>query len=500
MSDSGENPDLENSKFFLDQLGPPQPRTGGNPAAEWRLRVKRQNAIDDRLRKLGSLALLSGSSLLVTATNGVVQSLERHSNWRTTLKESPIWTELSQIQQGQLTGAKRDNYLRLETALQSFGQLICLAVSDLEERELIVAFSRFKVECVMHAFASDRTLDEVLTHIKNLGKICQACLLGTKIEPIEGNFCPIVGTNLLPFLGKTMIVNEFYQNGRRNRSLSYKESFLLAQIGQLPRALPYPSKDQVIKSLKETFDIIQTPRTAPSWALKEYKMGLNIVKDTIPKLESKRTHVSLLASGARENPRSEGGRARYLVRTTRNYGDRPYTPDDEFLVNKLDQFGNKLIHYDTWTYLKDLDQFKTVLPIANIMFVRLDEIPHIIHDYKIGRTVPKHLGHLLNLSASMLIREIGDYIPAPAEYKGIMYFESTTKFHCTDCPIVRADISSESGMKTRLITAAQAAFSHLSQLPANYMRSYLSQDPFHRVGFQESDKLWEVLKTYQKSS
>jgi len=126
-------------------------------------------------------------------------------------------------------------------------------------------------------------------------------------------------------------------------------------------------------------------------------------------------------------------------------------------------------------------------------------MPYILKDIDKERKVPKYLGNILNLTASMLIREYGDYSPKPQFLHGIMFFDAdNVKFKLKRIPSVRADVSTEAGMKARLITAASAAFAHLSQLPANHMRDWLSQDPFHRVGFEESDKLWEVLKTYRK--
>ena len=492
---------LDESRIFLDLLGPNPTPTSGNKAAEWRLRVTRQRTIDDRLSSIGKLALLGGGSLLVTLQGNHVEKLQRTSNWRETLHGSPMWKQLNVVKRGQLTGAKYENYTRIESSIQSLAQMMCLAVKNVNDSELVKGFNEFKVACVKHAFASDRTTDEVIEHIKTLGKIAQACLLGTKIEPLTGcRFCPMDEQgSLLPFKGEFQLISEIYNSGRRTGTLSYRQAFMLAQVGQLPRSLPYPSTDQVKASLKETFRIIQTQIVSNPEALTSYRKGLQAVKTSIPRPKTDKSHVSLLGSGARENSRSQGGRAGYLVRCTRHYGNKILDESYRPLVGKRDQFAKVILKPETWAYLESIGFGNIMLPIANAMYLELHEAPQVLKDYREGRLVPKHLGDLINLTASMLIRELGEYSELPSFHNGIMYFNSASvKFICAEIPTVRADVSIESGLKARLTTSGMAAFAHLSQLPANFMRSWLSKDPFHRVGFEESDKLWEVLKTYRK--
>jgi hypothetical protein len=209
----------------------------------------------------------------------------------------------------------------------------------------------------------------------------------------------------------------------------------------------------------------------------------------------------MTGTGTYEQSRSEGGRARFLVARARAFADLPISEETDELVGKFDQFGCFIIHPITLQiardYTKDLDKKP---PLGLLMFSHGYEIEDILKEYyDKGRTVPKHLGQILNLVASSCVRAYGEYSEVPHEIQGVMCFKSErVTFQLSRTLRVRADVVIEAGLKCRLVTAAHAGFAHLSQLPASYMRAYLSQDPFHRVGFEEADKLWEVLKRYRK--
>jgi hypothetical protein len=500
MDDFDVSLEINEQKVFLDLLNADRHDSSrtGNPAAEWRLRCKRQYAIDDRLEKLGKLALLSGSSLLVALKGDSVEKLERSSNWRTTLKNSTMFSELHANAQAQIQGTP--NYKKLEDALQTFGQMLCLACQNLDEMELVKGFNQFKIQCVNYAVASDYRYDEVVNHIKQLGKLCQAYLLGVKYK-VEGNFIPRDADGyLLPFTGQLRFIAQFERIGRRNVPLTMRSAFMLAQIGQTPRSLPYPSKDEVIASVKKSFDIMRTRVRVPPEALAKYRKGLAAVKATVPKPD-RQTHVSLLGSGSFERPRSSGGRSAVLVSEARSFCDHVVDDTYEKLVGKMDQFSTVILDPTSWAYYKLKHSDNEKFPIGNLLYVPASEVDQVVADFNQGRVVPRYLGHILNLTASLLVQELGEYEPRPEFHNGIMYFTSSeVKFRRTETPLVKADVSVEAGLKSRLTTAQMAAFAHLSQLPSNYMRNWLSKDPFHRVGFEESDKLWEVLKTYRKKA
>jgi hypothetical protein len=483
-------------------LGPPESR-GGNKAAEWRLRVKKQRAVNSRLKELGELALLSGSSLLTLAFNGSVKDLERYTNWRTTLEESPVWGFLNPVQQGQLKGAKHANYTRIEASIRSLGQMICLSIKDLNDPIIVNAFSDFKLLCIKHAFKSDQTCDEVITYIKWLGKVCQALFLRSQLPEAPSGFTSRIGEIFLPFDGELAFISRNLCSGSiRKQPMDFKQAQKLAQIGNVPRSLPYPSQDQVKSDVKRTLETVQQSTTTPAKSISDYRLGLNIIKSRLPEKKVK-THVSLVGSGCYETSRSEGGRARFLIMNAKTFTNLPYT-EGERLIGKIDQFGLTLVHPATWALLQSrLSAYEQTPTLGTILYVPVQELEQVLeNDLVKGRKVPKYLGHILNMTASSLIRELGSYNVEPQEINKLIYFEPGTKvrFILELTPKVKADVSIEAGLKSRLITSAMAAYAHLGQLPANYMRSFLSQDPFHRVGFQEADKLWEVLKQYRKES
>lgn len=112
--------------------------------------------------------------------------------------------------------------------------------------------------------------------------------------------------------------------------------------------------------------------------------------------------------------------------------------------------------------------------------------------------VPTKLADLLTLTSSKLILEVGSYNNEPEIIHGVLTFKTKDNVFLPNKTIpVKAGISIEAGLKSRITTSGWAAFAHLSQLPANYMREILSRDPFVRIGFQEQEKFWEVLKIYK---
>jgi len=490
------------STEFSQLLGPAalRPR-GGNPAAEWRLRVKRQAAIHERLMEIGPFAAMSCGSLLILGCNGDVTLNQRTTNWRSTLEASELFECLDQVRQGQLKGLKSENWRRLEQGLQSLGHMIVLSAENMRCQRLISAFSTFKLRCISYAIATDEKLDHVLEYIKWIGKANQAAFLGIKIPDKPGPFSVVEDGIHLPFVGELAFVNDVLIRGRRTTTMSFGHAAVLAQLGNLPRSLPYPSQDQVRDDIKRTLNTVQQRTESAPEALKQYELGLRILKDNIPMPTSMVSHVSLLGSGSVESSRAHGGRAACLVINARTFADKDFK-QYLGLVEKYDQFGRVILHkFTVDTALRYSADNNVVVNLGTLMYVPGYEADSVLENYFVkGLKVPRHLADILNLTASMLIRTVGSYEPAEKCINEVMYFETrNTRFKLEKRLLVNADVSIEAGMKSRMTTSAMAAFAHLSQLPANFMRDYLSNDPFHRVGFQESDKLWEVLKTYRKA-
>jgi hypothetical protein len=503
--------DREERNTFLKLL---RLESGSRPA-EWRLRIKRQSNIINELGKLGKLAVLSAGPLLLTY-NGSINIPERYSHWRETLEESPMMKYMNSIERAQLLGAKSSNWGRLEKSIQDLGHCLCLALKDLNDHSVLVAFNQLKVSFVKKAFSTDQATDDVILYIKWLGKSCQHVFLRTPCPKNLGNFIPPCGDEgeILPFVGTLKYISDLIlSETRRSQGLSYEEARQLSQLGNIPRGLPYPSRNQTKEDVKSTVEVFQTEFHPSKVALDKYKSGLDTIINDYGTALLPKTHVSLTTSGRYDASRSQGGGSVYLVVMTRKYTDRALTLEViQDLTGKFDQFGDQLLDPITAEIaMKLLGYGEYSKPIAYTVNPTIGDILYVPPEnlqalwevtLKISRKrVPQNLAKLLNLTASTMMLEAGHYDQPLEMHHGVMTFKTrTNRFKLAEgffLP-VKADVSIESGLKTRLTTGGMTAFSHLSQLPANYMREYLSKDPFHRTGLQEPDKLWSVLKIYKR--
>lgn len=482
----------------------------GNRAAEWRLRCKRQANIMNELGKLGKLAQLLAGPLLVTSTEGTVNLLERHSSWRETLDGSPLAFHLNQVQRAQLIGLRAEPWRRLEGAIQSFGHCLCLAVKDLNNPNILEASNRLKITLIQRALGSDQNLDTSIEYIKWLGKSCQFALL--RAIPPESPGVPITGQNgtLLPFVGQWSFVSDLILSRRRRRKpLTTYQARFLGQIGNAPRSLPHPSLNQAKNDVKSTVEAFTSECHPAKSALDKYREGITSIRNDIGDAKPASVHVSLVSSGKLDASRMKGGGAAILVGHTRKYTDSVLTRELlEKLDGKYDQFGQYLIDPLTMIIARTLLGIDGSTPavytchptIGDILYLKPEEIETVWRTtLNSKQRVPTKLAQLLTLTASKLIMEVGHYDDEPEIIENIMTFR---KQYVTFTPKkilrVKAGISLESGLKSRITTSGWAAFAHLSQLPANYMRDVLTLDPFVKVGFQDANKFWEVLKMYQK--
>jgi len=488
------------SRLYKDQTKDPNLQ-----ASAWRLRCQRQTAIDNELDKIGPLALLASGGLLVALRGGTVQRLKRQSRWKPTLVESPIFDLLDRYGKAHILRASYEPYVRLELAFQAIGQMICLAAPDAKDRSLIVGLNDLKVWCINQAFFSEESLDNVILYIKWLAKAAQSVFLKA-VVPDEPKLRPDRKDGfIIPFTGKLSFISQFIQSGRRKEPMSSFEARALAQIANTNRALPYPSARQIRQSVVETVEAFTTAEKVPKQALKVHRLGLNSIRNSLGDSAGKKTHSSLVNKGTVENPRSQGGRSAFLVAAVRMATNLQLVDEMSNLIGRRDQFGEILIDKTTWELSKLLlksQEYKDKPTLGDILFLRPEEIKDQ-WEYSLnkGKKVPLHLAKLLNNIASKLVLAIGHYDQPHKIMWGLLTFDpklEPVRFKIEKTIPVKADVSIEAGLKTRLTTSQMAAVAHLSQLPSNTMRAYLSKDPFCRVGFEESEKLWEVLKQYKK--
>jgi len=499
--------EIEARKELLSMLSLEQDsrRHPNQEAAAWRIRVKNQENIHSELRKLGTLALLSCGSMLCGYTN-YVHLPNRHQGWKRTLHESPLLENFTNIHKGWITGASRQAWGRIEECIRNLGNCLVLAVSDLENEDLLKGFWSLKLQILQNCFRTDADTDKYVTYLKWLGKSCQSAFLNERAEIPDMAIRNEEG-HILPFTGPlSHISDKINHYSRRETPLNFNEARQLVQIAQVPRGHCYPSKAQQITSIRETVEVITSTFKPAEPAVTRHIDGLAKAVKRLPK-RPRTTHVSMNTSGRLEAPRSKGGGGPALVKATRHYTDKIIDFDElEPLIDRFDQFGEIIVSKLTFTFAKQMLKrlpFQRNPTIGDILYVKDYEIEKLWSAIlaKESRTVPVKLGKILNLTASMAIREVGDFNKPHTMTCGIMSFsdrEVRFKMARSNLPVA-AGLSIEKGLKTRLTTSGMVAFAHLSQLPANYMRETLSQDPFLKTGLDEPDKLFQVLKAYAKA-
>jgi len=487
----------------------PRSSEENSDAANWRHRSNTRANVYIELKKVGSLAVVSCGSLLNYSEVPYVENFTSYSRWRVTLESSNMFKAIrSERQQGILRRAKVGPYKRMESALRSLGQMICLVVEDMEDPDLILGWAHLKRWAVENGMGANQ--DSVIDSIKWLGKTAQAIFL--QAEVADENDFPIPRENgmLLPFCGPLKFISDlFFKRRERSDGFTLEEARSLAQIGSVSRALPYPSTGQIVKSVVETMSVLTDPPPPPSRrALRVHTQSVMKILDRCKPTKSTMTHMSLSSSGSLEASRTEGGRAGYLVKGVKSTSETIVSREKlSLLEGKIDCLGRQILH-----------------PVTSLLAVRLiDENPEVV--FKLGDVLyteplelakahkrrvesstaaPIALGWLMANSASVGMLEYGSFDNEPELILGLLAFDQkwkgkVSKFHMREKSIpVKASLSIEAGMKTRLVTAAPACVTQIGQLVGNHVRLTLSTDPFMRIGFEEADKLWETLGAYRK--
>jgi hypothetical protein len=214
----------------------------------------------------------------------------------------------------------------------------------------------------------------------------------------------------------------------------------------------------------------------------------------------KEVHVSISGSGSLECSRAEGGKAAYITEIARDISNvRVYPKDLGPIVGLYDCFGEVVVQPDC-AYLAVSKIIKDEIVVwGDLLYTPFIELTRRKFDQQ---QVPFGLAKILLLSASSDIRKFGCYkFKEVDNFLGVPLFKE--KNHNKFIPNieaipVKASISVESAMKSRFVTSNPAAYTQLGQPINHFMRQWLSQDPFCRIGFDEGDKLWELLNSYAK--
>lgn len=477
-------------------------RARNDAAAKFRIRVNVRRDIFTKMEQVGAIAALGCTSLLVYGESPYeIRPLESYSYWKETMKNSAMYKALpSTHARGVLLRSERREYERLQAALCSLAQMICLATPDINDPELVRCYARLKLWAVTNGLAKSQQ-DHVIMALKWLGKACQAVFLRSEVPPQGERPIPIEDGVLLPFGGPLKFISDLILGARdRGYGLDLEEGRALAQLASLTRALPFPSKEQSKEAVEETVRTFSQERSISKSALRSHKTALLIWARSL-RVTNRKTHMSLSNSGALESTRDSGGRAGHLVRLAKAL-DIKATPEVlSKLVNKHDCYGKVVLtpFAAKLAYLQSNEGIQVNL--VHYLFTEDgDIIPQIDDVVNKELTVPKQLGLILSCVAAGELLKFGSYNEPSEVVLNLLVFENggLKKFKLEKTIPVKASLSIEAGMKTRLVTAAPAGITQIGQLLGNFVRPIFAQDPFMRVGFNESEKLWEVLKAYER--
>jgi hypothetical protein len=337
--------------------------------------------------------------------------------------------------------------------------------------------------------------DLVCRYGKYLSKVCQALLLNTDVPEAEPGF---PSESIYDQVETLKFIGLMIKQGRRQQDLTGRGAFILAQMAQMGRAGPYPSQGMVKDAVKASLEYVSVkPSVLSDGVLARYREGLEAVRNRL-RPPGKGVHVSLSGSGSVENPREDGGKGAYMADLARSFHDVDATHELlEELSGLHDCFG-EIVFPDAVLQL-------AVNRIASGNRVKIGDVAYVpVFEFSginfLEDRVPFGLAKILLHVASGDMLRFGSFDKKPVKTclgtplfreKGIAKFVP----NISAIP-VKASISIESAGKSRLVTSNPAAYTQLGQPLNHFMRQWLSQDPFCRIGFDEGDKLWELLKSY----
>jgi len=258
----------------------------------------------------------------------------------------------------------------------------------------------------------------------------------------------------------------------------------------------------VKESIQRSLDLVRVEKELDGEAAKRHRGGLARILARLHEPTERESHISLSGSGSLELPREQGGKGKYMADFARTFATARIENNQEIdsIQGLYDCFGQMLITIDVADLAKRLLEAQKPLTWGDVVYVDFLSLSRRLFEGE--QTVPLGLARILLLISSQDLKEYGSYnrpevgnllnMPLFRE-KGISEFQP----RISAIP-VKAALSIESAGKCRLVTSNPAAYTQIGQCINHFMRTWLSKDPFCRIGFEEADKLWEVLSSYKK--
>jgi hypothetical protein len=469
---------------------------GEKPVVNWMLRVERRRNQYDRLKQLGKLSVLGLTSILTGYEDGFIRPLEEETNAKSVFKNSYMFHHNKRETNRAILALSSASYSRAEEAFQSFMLTVCLASKEQDFHPTLDCFNHLKLWVYRH-MTSDGAVDQICSYFKWLIKACQMLFLG-KLIPEPESWFPRINGLYHPFqFAELAFLVEFFEARRITRRLTVDEARLLVQLCNGVRALPYPSKGQMQESVTGTLTLLSQKKVIDPHNMDRYRQGLKQIALRLGKPTETGSHISLTTSACLETPQSKGGKAAYMVGKAKECLCQALAPEElQELENLRDHLGFIPFERGISKYLRP------GIELHDVAYLPTDKAEEYLSNIDIFKErVPYDYGKsILLITSKQLVEDgLGHFIGQVENRLKIPLFRSKTKFVPQVSSIkTRASLVQEKGMKTRLVTTTNSAKAQIEQLFSHMVRGYLAKDPFHQVGFDEPDKLWQTLKRFEK--
>jgi len=388
---------------------------------------------------------------------------------------------------------EKQSYDRIEVAYRDFCAAFILAEKEeINSMVYLKAFWELKLWCV------ETPEDNAVKHLKFLLKVAQAVFLKAEMPEYDTR-----GPLIYDKIPSLQWIAKAFHYGKRDYPITIGQAQLLTQLANFLRAGPYPSHEMVDEDLGRTIDMVQEEKVLEPKALRSHYGGLRQIRERLNEPDKTGVHISLAGSGCLENPRSKGGKAAYLVTLAKNLTDREIGSAAELgsVCGLEDVFSQMVLNFEVARLASDVLSKGGKLLWGDVLYVPPQVFAFNLANEK-PREVPYGLAPLILLVCTEDLRKVGHYDkPIIPNLLGVPMFKPGLKVQFepdVDSLPVKASVSIEGAGKSRLVTSTMASFTEVGELMNSFMRNWLSKDPFCRIGFEEADKLWEVLRSYDR--
>jgi hypothetical protein len=430
-----------------------------------------------------------------------------------------------------LKSLSKHHWSQIETMWQAVGQTVLINADfqpNLVDFELISACQSFKL-WYLNTLLSQEDLQSSISHmgkdLKCLASWVQYVCMQNEDNPRprEISRWPGYKPGLKPqmpwFAGHLRHLCDL--NGRKDDRTVTK----LCQIRTFGRALPCPTRLDVVEGLQETLSVLTTDRTVDSRTLSDIPIAMRYLSDRLdfPKLPCD-THVSVSISGTLAHTQEEGG----LASSAREYlepfkadcltfyleGCGPFGADRFFPQKNLshsdlrhrqamyDCYGNMILGFQK--YSDPMGRFN--IPAYDLFFGKPKDTAGIRavrrENPELSTYYGNNTGYLLLWAASADLMNYGSFYPPPEGFicsslghkYPLWWTKKPIRFLPTKPVECRVVALGEPGFKVRPLTAGHPALILVQKAMRQMTQSLLERDGRCRIGLSVTNKLWAFLK------